>query len=50
VVLHQFHERTYTEVAAALEMSPKAAKSLLYRARNQLRVSLGALAGEGVMG
>jgi RNA polymerase sigma-70 factor (ECF subfamily) len=47
VELHQFHDRTYTEVAAALEMSPKAAKSLLYRARNQLRVSLGALAGDG---
>jgi RNA polymerase sigma-70 factor (ECF subfamily) len=50
VELHQFHERTYTEVAAALDMSPKAAKSLLYRARNQLRVTLGALAGDGVMG
>jgi RNA polymerase sigma-70 factor (ECF subfamily) len=35
--LHQFHDRTYAEVAAELEMTPKAAKSLLYRARNQLR-------------
>jgi RNA polymerase sigma-70 factor (ECF subfamily) len=43
--LHQFHDHTYTEVAAALAMSPKAAKSLLYRARNQLRVSL-----EGILG
>jgi RNA polymerase sigma-70 factor (ECF subfamily) len=41
--LHQFQDHTYTEVAAALEMSPKAAKSLLYRARNQLRVTLGEL-------
>ncbi len=40
VELHQFHDRTYTEVAAALDMTPKAAKSLLYRARNQLRASL----------
>jgi len=35
--LHQFHDRTYAEVAAELDMTPKAAKSLLYRARNQLR-------------
>src|SRR5947209_2021633 len=35
--LHQFHDRTYAEVAEELEMTPKAAKSLLYRARNQLR-------------
>jgi RNA polymerase sigma-70 factor (ECF subfamily) len=39
--LHQFQERTYAEVAEELDMSPKAAKSLLYRARNQLRHSLG---------
>src|SRR5437588_359695 len=38
--LHQFQDRTYAEVAAELDMTPKAAKSLLYRARNQLRVSL----------
>jgi len=40
VELHQFHDRTYAEVAAELEMTPKAAKSLLYRARNQLRTVL----------
>jgi RNA polymerase sigma-70 factor (ECF subfamily) len=40
VELHQFLDRTYADVAAELDMSPKAAKSLLYRARNQLRVSL----------
>jgi RNA polymerase sigma-70 factor (ECF subfamily) len=44
VEMHQFDERTYTEVAAKLAMTPKAAKSLLYRARNQLRVSLAAFA------
>jgi RNA polymerase sigma-70 factor (ECF subfamily) len=38
--LHQFHDRTYSEVAAELDMSPQAAKSLLYRARSQLRASL----------
>jgi RNA polymerase sigma-70 factor (ECF subfamily) len=38
--LHQFHDRTYAEIAAAMAMSPKAAKSLLYRARNQLRANL----------
>jgi len=38
--LHQFHNCSYNEVAAELDMSPKAAKSLLYRARLQLRASL----------
>jgi RNA polymerase sigma-70 factor, ECF subfamily len=38
--LHQFNDRTYVEVAAEMDMSPKAAKSLLYRARNQLRAVL----------
>jgi RNA polymerase sigma-70 factor (ECF subfamily) len=42
VELHQFADRTYTEVGADLDMTAKAAKSLLYRARNQLRVSLAA--------
>lgn len=40
MVLHQFHDQTYAEVAEEMDMSPKAAKSLLYRARNQLRVTL----------
>jgi RNA polymerase sigma-70 factor (ECF subfamily) len=40
VELHQFQDRTYAEVAEALDMTPKAAKSLLYRARNQLRATL----------
>ena len=44
VELHQFEDRTYSEVAAELDMTAKAAKSLLYRARNQLRVTLGAFA------
>lgn len=44
--LHQFEDRTYNEVAAELDMTPKAAKSLLYRARNQLRENLGDLHDE----
>jgi RNA polymerase sigma-70 factor (ECF subfamily) len=40
VELQQFHNSTYEQVAAQMDMSPKAAKSLLYRARNQLRASL----------
>jgi RNA polymerase sigma-70 factor (ECF subfamily) len=40
VELHQFHDHTYAEVAAELDMSAKAAKSLLYRARGQLRETL----------
>jgi RNA polymerase sigma-70 factor (ECF subfamily) len=40
VELHQFHDCTYAEVAAELDVTPKAAKSLLYRARNQLREAL----------
>jgi RNA polymerase sigma-70 factor (ECF subfamily) len=38
--LHQFEDHSYAQVADALAMTPKAAKSLLYRARNQLRANL----------
>jgi RNA polymerase sigma-70 factor, ECF subfamily len=40
VEMHQFEDLSYAEVAAELDMTPKAAKSLLYRARNQLRTVL----------
>lgn len=40
----QFEERTYSEIASALAMTPKAAKSLLYRARHELRDVLGEFA------
>ena len=40
VELHQFQDRTYAQVAAEMSMTPKAAKSLLYRARIQLRALL----------
>ena len=36
----QFDDQSYAEIADALAMSPKAAKSLLYRARNELRFAL----------
>jgi RNA polymerase sigma-70 factor, ECF subfamily len=38
--LHQFQDRTYAEVAEVLQMTAKAAKSLLYRARLELRTVL----------
>lgn len=38
--LQQFHDQTYRDIAKHLAMSPQAAKSLLYRARNQLRAEL----------
>lgn len=40
VELHQFQHHTYAEVAESMDMTPKAAKSLLYRARIQLRSQL----------
>jgi len=46
VELHQFENRTYNEVAARMEMSPEAAKSLLYRARTHLRESLAVFMSE----
>ncbi|HLJ96828.1 MAG TPA: RNA polymerase sigma factor [Gemmataceae bacterium] len=48
VELQQFHNSTYEQVAAQMDMSPKAAKSLLYRARNQLRASLTSFMNEGL--
>jgi RNA polymerase sigma-70 factor, ECF subfamily len=47
VELHQFQDHTYAEVAKAMRMTPKAAKSLLYRARNVLRESLAGMRDEG---
>lgn len=46
--LHQFHDRTYAEIAVEMDMSPKAAKSLLYRARNQLRETLTPFVDAGI--
>lgn len=38
--MHHFGDHTYVEIAEMMDMTPKAAKSLLYRARNQLRATL----------
>jgi RNA polymerase sigma-70 factor (ECF subfamily) len=38
--LRHFHHHSYAEVGEELDLSAKAAKSLVYRARNQLRESL----------
>jgi RNA polymerase sigma-70 factor (ECF subfamily) len=39
--MQQYQDRSYAEIARALALSPKATKSLLYRARIQLRDLLG---------
>ena len=41
--MHQFQDRTYAEIAVALALTPEATKSLLYRARLQLRTFLDAI-------
>jgi RNA polymerase sigma-70 factor (ECF subfamily) len=41
--MHQFQNRSYAEIADALALTPEATKSLLYRARLQLRGHLDAL-------
>lgn len=38
--LQQFEDRSYLEIADRLALTPKATKSLLYRARNQMREAL----------
>jgi RNA polymerase sigma-70 factor (ECF subfamily) len=38
--MHQFQNRTYAEIALALSLTPEATKSLLYRARLQMRAYL----------
>jgi RNA polymerase sigma-70 factor (ECF subfamily) len=43
----QFSNFTYGEIAERLDVTPKAAKSLLYRARNHLRESLESFWSEG---
>jgi RNA polymerase sigma-70 factor, ECF subfamily len=43
----QFENQSYAEIASALALSTKATKSLLYRARNELRFALLPYAGAG---
>jgi RNA polymerase sigma-70 factor (ECF subfamily) len=40
LILHEYKDHTYVEIANSLDITPEAAKSLLYRARNQLRHNL----------
>ena len=44
----QFEDQSYAEIASALALSTKATKSLLYRARNELRFALLPYATAGI--
>jgi RNA polymerase sigma-70 factor (ECF subfamily) len=48
LVLAKYEELSHEEVARALGTSEKAVKSMVHRAREALRASLGAFLGEGV--
>jgi RNA polymerase sigma-70 factor (ECF subfamily) len=47
VLLHKFEEMSYVDIAAAMELTPQAVKSLLSRARENLRVKLEAYVKHG---
>jgi RNA polymerase sigma-70 factor (ECF subfamily) len=49
VLLHKFEEMSYADIGAAMEMSAAAVKSLLSRARENLRVKLEAYVKSGVL-
>jgi RNA polymerase sigma-70 factor (ECF subfamily) len=50
VLLHKFEEMSYTDIAAALDMTPAAVKSLLSRARDNLREKLEPYVRQGILG
>jgi RNA polymerase sigma-70 factor (ECF subfamily) len=50
VLLHKYEDLSYSEIAEALEMSPAAVKSLLSRARDNLREKLEPYVQRGVLG
>ena len=50
VLLHKYEELSYSEIADALDMSPAAVKSLLSRARDNLREKLEPYVCRGVLG
>ena len=50
VLLHKFEEMSYADIAAALEMTPVAVKSLLSRARDNLREKLEPYVKQGTLG
>lgn len=50
VLLHKFEEMTYEDIAATLDKSPAAVKSLMARARDHLREQLEPFVKQGVPG
>lgn len=50
VLLHKFQEMSYADIAATLDLSPPAVKSLLSRARDNLREKLEPYVTQGVRG
>ena len=50
VLLHKFEEMSYADIAAAMEMTPSAVKSLLSRARENLRAILEPYVRQGTLG
>ena len=40
LLLHRFEGMSYVDIGASMEMTPQAVKSLLSRARDQLRMAL----------
>lgn len=50
VLLHKFEEMSYADIAAALDMTPAAVKSLLSRARENLREKLEPYVRQGTLG
>jgi len=50
VLLHKFEEMSYVDIAAALETTPTAVKSLLSRARDNLREILEPYVKQGTLG
>jgi RNA polymerase sigma-70 factor (ECF subfamily) len=50
VLLHKFEEMSYSDIAAALDMTPAAVKSLLSRARDNLREKLEPYVRQGTLG
>ena len=50
VLLHKFEEMSYADIAAARETTPTAVKSLLSRARDNLREKLEPYVRQGTLG
>jgi RNA polymerase sigma-70 factor (ECF subfamily) len=50
VLLHKFEEMSYSDIAATLETTPTAVKSLLSRARDNLREKLEPYVRQGTLG